>query len=148
MTLRDTHPHTMAGTKHLWFEPDAVPLTSKVRATLTPVAGGSFYALRYEWTKGDAPHEGAMLIHRTASVGAPAITWADSFHQSGALMSLNCETTTPLGVVGLGAYAAPPGPDWGWRISVEWPPEGGLDVHMTNIWPSGQEDRAVRITLR
>lgn len=138
----------MTGTKHLWFEPDAEPLTSTVRAALTPEAGGSFYSLHYEWTKGDAPHEGVMLIHRTASVGAPAITWADSFHQSGALMVLTCQAATTSGVVALGAYAAPPGPDWGWRIAVEWPLSGGLDVHMTNIWPSGQEDRAVRITLR
>jgi hypothetical protein len=44
-----------------------------------------------------------------------------------------------------GSYAAPPGPDWGWRIDVI---AGGekLRIVMFNVWPQehgGKEDLAV-----
>ena len=41
-----------------------------------------------------------------------------------------------------GTYAAPPGPDWGWRIEIT-PDEGTLRVVMFNIWPEGKEALAV-----
>jgi len=138
----------MTGHKRLWFEADAEPLISDVEAVLTTEAGGAFATLRYAWSNEGSPHTGIMLIHRQARVGAPAISWADSFHQSGALMALTCEDVTSTSVTGLGAYAAPPGPDWGWRIEVAWPESDHLVVTMANIWPSGQVDRAVAIELR
>jgi hypothetical protein len=44
-----------------------------------------------------------------------------------------------------GTYAAPPGPDWGWRIDVT-PGGEGLRVIMHNVWPEeqgGKEELAV-----
>jgi hypothetical protein len=42
-----------------------------------------------------------------------------------------------------GSYAAPPGPDWGWRIDLR--PQGGDDLRMVmfNVTPEGQEELAV-----
>jgi hypothetical protein len=44
-----------------------------------------------------------------------------------------------------GTYAAPPGPDWGWRIDVT--PDGDkLRIEMHNVWPEeqgGKEELAV-----
>jgi hypothetical protein len=43
----------------------------------------------------------------------------------------------------LGSYAAPTGPDWGWRIVIT-PDEGqSLRIVMFNISPDGQEELAV-----
>ncbi len=144
---RKNEPHTLKGTKHLWFEADAEPLTSDVQAVLTSEAGGAFSLLRYRWEHDGKPCDGVMLIHRHATVGGPAISWADSFHQSGAMMVCTCKDVDPSSLTGLGAYAAPPGPDWGWRIIVEWLTDGNLMVHMKNVWPDGREDRAVEIVL-
>ena len=44
-----------------------------------------------------------------------------------------------------GTYAAPPGPDWGWRIDVT-PAGDTLRVVMYNVWPQeqgGKEELAV-----
>jgi hypothetical protein len=46
----------------------------------------------------------------------------------------------------LGSYAAPPGPDWGWRIEIE-PAAGSWTLRMFNITPDGQEVLAVEATL-
>ncbi len=47
-----------------------------------------------------------------------------------------------------GSYAAPPGPDWGWRITIKPPinaPGSGESFRMTmhNITPDGEEMLAV-----
>jgi hypothetical protein len=48
-----------------------------------------------------------------------------------------------------GTYAAPPGPDWGWRIQIEAELQAGLLVLlMYNVHPDGKEDLAVQATHR
>ena len=44
-----------------------------------------------------------------------------------------------------GFYAAPPGPDWGWRIVIRSVSPNELTIVMHNISPEGQEDLAVQI---
>ena len=41
-----------------------------------------------------------------------------------------------------GSYAAPPGPDWGWRIALD-VTQTSLTLSMTNIFPDGREQAAV-----
>ena len=43
-----------------------------------------------------------------------------------------------------GTYAAPPGPDWGWRITIRSGSASELQIIMHNISPEGQEDLAVQ----
>ena len=47
----------------------------------------------------------------------------------------------------LGSYAAPPGPDWGWRIVLE-PLSETLQIRMDNITPDGEDLPAVEATYR
>jgi hypothetical protein len=47
-------------------------------------------------------------------------------------------------VVLLGSYPAPPGPDWGWRITLSAPESGPLSLVMHNLPHAGEEDLAVR----
>jgi hypothetical protein len=40
-----------------------------------------------------------------------------------------------------GTYAAPPGPDWGWRIEITaGPGVDALRITMHNIWPDGERE--------
>jgi hypothetical protein len=55
-----------------------------------------------------------------------------------------CDATGGGGVVSLrGSYAAPPGPDWSWRIEIEAEGVSFLLVRMFNITPLGEEALAV-----
>jgi hypothetical protein len=46
-----------------------------------------------------------------------------------------------------GSYAAPPGPDWGWRITMAAVPKSRIEVVMFNVDPAGSaEQLAVRAT--
>lgn len=42
-----------------------------------------------------------------------------------------------------GSYPAPPGPDWGWRITLEQPSADALLMRMYNITPDGTAALAV-----
>lgn len=48
----------------------------------------------------------------------------------------------------LGAYAAPPGPDSGWRIRIISPTSDRLEIRMFNISPDGDEALAVHATYQ
>jgi len=42
-----------------------------------------------------------------------------------------------------GSYAAPPGPDWGWRTVIEIPDDDSFRMVMYNVSPEGKEELAV-----
>jgi hypothetical protein len=44
-----------------------------------------------------------------------------------------------------GSYAAPPGPDWGWRITIRSVSPNELTIVMRNTSPEAQEDLPVQI---
>ena len=53
---------------------------------------------------------------------------------------MNCTGSATDGTIALrGSYAAPPGPDWGWRIEIATEP---LRIKHTNIFPGGEEGPA------
>ena len=43
----------------------------------------------------------------------------------------------------VGSYAAPPGPDWGWRVTIEPAQDDRFALVMHNITPDGKEHLAV-----
>jgi hypothetical protein len=47
-----------------------------------------------------------------------------------------------------GSYAAPPGPDWGWRITLAATATSEIEISMFNIDPNGKEELAVRATYK
>lgn len=111
-------------------------------ATVTPVLGGKFVRLDYTWSYQGKPQEGSYLIGFAAKTGQISAYWIDSWHMGsvGMLCSGQRQDGSALSV--LGSYAAPPGPDWGWRTEIT--PEDGksLRLVMYNIWPEGREDLA------
>lgn len=132
------------GTKQLYFSPPPAPaISSPSKLSIAPVAGGSFLQFDYDWTYEGETQNGVLLFGYDEENAASA-AWIDSFHMSSKIMS--CTGTAADGSAALqGSYAAPPGPDWGWRIAIRTVSANELQMVMHNISPEGQEDLAVQI---
>ena len=131
------------GTKQLYLEPPPTPaISSPSKLSVTPVAGGSFLEFKYDWTyEGEA--QAGVLLFRYDEENAASVAWIDSFHMSAKILS--CVGTAADGSANLrGSYEAPPGPDWGWRITIRSVSADELQIVMHNISPEGQEDLAVQ----
>ena len=79
------------------------------------------------------------------AAGAVTARWTDTWHTGNQPMA--CSGPRPAGTTlsVRGTYAAPPGPDWGWRIDVAADGER-LRIVMYNVWPQeqgGKEELAV-----
>jgi hypothetical protein len=110
-------------------------------ATVVPTQDGA--RLAYTWSYRGEPQEGSILFGTDGA--AVTARWADTWHTGNRPMV--CSGPTPDGrtLSVRGTYAAPPGPDWGWRIDVL-PGGEALRVVMHNTWPEergGREDLAV-----
>ena len=119
------------------------PADSPATATLTALLGGRFMRLDYTWAYQGTPQEGSILIGYEAEADRVTAHWINTWHMGDKVMA--CQgPANPGGEISVrGSYAAPPGPDWGWRITIT-PHEGQrLGVVMHNIWPEGKEELAV-----
>jgi len=131
------------GTNRLWLSPEENPRRSDSTATVALAAGGQAVTISYTWSFDGQPQEGILILERDKDGSKMEAVWTDSWHMSDKLMV--CEgSLDEKGVASVtGSYAAPPGPDWGWRTSVG-PGEGGsFHIRMYNITPEGQEALAV-----
>ena len=122
---------------------------SSSNLTVVPVLGGRFVRVDYTWSYKDKPQEGSLLIGFDKGADTVTTHWIDSFHMSNKVMA--CTGPRPEGraISVRGSYAAPPGPDWGWRIDLTPEENGTLRMVMFNIWPEsqgGQEELAVDAT--
>ncbi len=112
-------------------------------AVVSALLGGRFIRLDYTWSYQGAGQEGSLLIGHQSDRGKATVHWIDSWHMSDAVLA--CEGTLDAdGSISVqGSYAAPPGPDWGWRIGIRTGDGPALRVVMHNITPDGQEALAV-----
>ena len=131
------------GTKQLYMGPPPTPaIESPSRLSVAAVAGGSFLQLDYTWNFEGDEQTGVMLFGYD-DPGAATAAWIDSFHMSSKIMF--CSGTAADGIATLrGSYEAPPGPDWGWRITIRSVSAHELQILMHNISPEGQDDLAVQ----
>jgi hypothetical protein len=133
-----------AGTYKLWFDPTEPPIVCDTTATVDKVAQGKFLTVRYQWQFDGKPHEGFMLVGVDPKENALNVQWVDSFHMSDAIMSNRGAVPAEDAEVSvLGAYAAPPGPDWHWRTLLEHSAHDELRMVMYNIQPGEAEQLAV-----
>jgi hypothetical protein len=110
--------------------------------SVTPMIGGRFVRIDYAWSYGGAPQEGALLIgyqHKAETVTAH---WMDSFHNGETVMVCTGTPSADGTITVRGSYAAPTGPDWGWRIDIT-PGGDALRIVHHNVWPEGKEELAV-----
>jgi Protein of unknown function (DUF1579) len=109
-------------------------------ATVTHILGNRFVRLDYTWAYRGAAQEGSMLIGFDSSEATAH--WIDTWHMSNKVLA--CKgPVVPSGELSVrGSYAAPPGPDWGWRTVIT-PGAQTLRIVMYNVTPDGQEALAV-----
>ena len=136
---------TWRGTNRLYVSPDAPADESTSEVRVTPMLGGRFVRMDQTWARQGRPEQGSMLVGYDPAAGVPSCHWVDSFHNGYKVMA--CTGTLKDGVLDVrGTYAAPPGPDWGWRLVVT-ARERQLQIMMYNVWPDGRtEELAVRAT--
>jgi hypothetical protein len=117
---------------------------SPSRLIVTSLVKGKFLSFAYTWSHEDVPHEGLVLLAFQEDAGVATAAWVDSWHQSARIMSCQGRLDPDGSVSVRGSYEAPPGPDWGWRITIAAGDGQGLRITMHNCSPDGTEDLAVQ----
>ena len=129
------------GCNRLWLDPDEPAQESEGTAVLQPVAQNKFITLHYTWADEGQPQAGVLLLGQDgAQVNA---SWVDSWHMQDKIMQLTGTTKPDGSAVVDGSYAAPPGPDWGWRITIQPLENDQFKLIMHNVTPDGAAMLAV-----
>jgi hypothetical protein len=130
------------GTNRMWPAPQTPAQQSDTTALVATAAQNRFLTIGYTWAEDGHPQDGFILLGADAGGDAVEASWVDSWHMGDKLMTCQGELRNDIASV-KGTYAAPPGPDWGWRIVVQ--PEGADAFMMTmyNVSPDGAEEKAV-----
>lgn len=137
------------GTKRVYLNGESGPVReSASRMTVARAARETFLLLAYSWKFDGEPHEGLLLLGYDEKQNAATAAWGDSWHMSRKIM--HCAGTIDGGNVFdvRGSYAAPPGPDWGWRIVLNVHTADSMELVMHNISPEGKEALAVKAAFR
>lgn len=130
------------GTNTLQDPTTGKPEETASTAVITPLLGGRFVRFDYTWLYQGTLQEGSILFGYDKQSGAIAAHWIDSWHMGNKVMVCEGQEQDNNALSVVGSYAAPPGPDWGWRINLTMG-DGTLGMSMNNIWPDGREELAV-----
>ena len=120
-------------------QPDDTPGTLEV----TPILGGRFVRLDYTWTWDDQPQSGAMIVGHEQEANVDTAYWVDTWHNSDKGMLCRGDADPGDSLTVKGAFAAPPGPDWGWDIVLTPVPGQSFDMVMHVYTPEGEQGPAV-----
>jgi hypothetical protein len=110
---------------------------------VAPILGDRFVRLDYTWKYQDKPQEGSLLVGYDPGTRTISGHWIDTWHMGHAAMILLGAEPEGATLRLSGSYAAPPGPDWGWRIEIT--AAAGVDalrITMVNIWPEAKKEEA------
>lgn len=137
-----------SGTNRLQDPNANAPEDSPSTLVLTPILKNRFLRLDYTWGYQGDPQEGSLWIGGDKKGHEVTAHWIDTWHMSHGVMACRGTVREDGSISVRGSYAAPPGPDWGWRIDVH-PGDGRtLRVVMFNVTPEGQEDLAVEASYQ
>jgi hypothetical protein len=131
------------GINRLWLSPQDPANESETTASIALVARDGFATVRYTWAYDGRPEDGLLLVRNDAEPSPDDMVWVDSWHTGGKLMHLRGEESTDGRISAFGTYAAPPGPDWGWRIVLAADTADEVRILMYNVSPDGDEALAV-----
>jgi hypothetical protein len=136
------------GTNKLWLDPAAPARESDSRLVISLTAQGKFAVFQYTWADEGAAQDGLLFLGSAGPSTQAQAVWVDSWHMQDTMMV--CEgSLEPDGSFSVrGAYAVPPGPDWGWRIALEPQAADTIRLSMYNITPDGEEALAVETIYR
>lgn len=139
------------GIKRLFREgPSGPEIACGMRLTIAAAAHGCFNEFAYTWSIEGAPREGVLLLGYDEQVALATAAWIDSWHQSARVMHLSGTRVNERTISVRGSYAAPPGPDRGWRIDAVVPKIENpdlLSIKMFNISPEDRVELAVAMEL-
>jgi hypothetical protein len=135
-----------SGTNRLRDPGNDIAHDSASRAVVTPLLAGSFVRIDYTWEYRGKPQEGSLLIGCEADTETITAAWIDSWHYGDRIMLCRGRAGAPEAIAVMGSYAAPPGPDWGWKIAID--TSAGLRIVMHNVTPDGVEELAVEADYR
>jgi hypothetical protein len=134
---------TWQGTNRLHSPETGQAEDSPSTLSVTPMLDGRFVRLEYTWNYQGAPQAGALIVGHDSEAKADTAYWVDTWHNGD--KSLVCRG--PAGEGGTltvkGAFAAPPGPDWGWDIVLTPKPGASLEIVMHVYTPEGEQAPAV-----
>lgn len=133
-----------SGENSLWLHPGDAARRSSASAQIFAEAERQSLSIRYQWADGDAPQSGILLLVSDAASDALLGSWTDSWHFGHQLMACQGAYGDLVASVS-GSYAAPPGPDWGWRITLEPSGANACIFRMYNRKPEGEEALAVEM---
>lgn len=131
------------GTNQLQDPNTDTPEVSPSNLTVTPVLEGSFVRIDYSWVYQGAPQEGSLLVGYQPKAAVFTAHWADTWHMSNKVMACQGTAEAASIIAVRGSYAAPPEPDWGWRIVIDLEDSRAIHVVMHNLSPAGQAYLAV-----
>ncbi len=131
------------GANRLWLDPEGPARDSTTTLRVAPAGRGHFLTFTYAWAEGGKPQDGLLVIGLTPDDNVVHGTWLDSFHMGDQFMALTGSVEAGGRVALAGSYAAPPGPDWGWQITLAPVADGGLQILMHNVQPGEAPQLAV-----
>ncbi len=134
------------GTNRLWLDPAKPAQESEGTAVFQLVAQKKFATLRYTWAYDKQPQEGFLLFGEDDQEITAA--WVDSWHMQDKMMHCTGKIAANGAISVVGYYAAPPDPDWGWRITIEPQSANQFTFRMHNITPQGEEMLAVEVQFK
>lgn len=134
------------GKNRLWLMPEEPAQESTTTLDVSLAALGQFVTLQYTWAYEGAPQEGVLIMGQTAVNHAVRAVWIDSWHMQDQFMVCQGSVGKTGDVSVKGAYAAPPGPDWGWQIEIFRKDDNLFELIMHNITPDGEAALAVAAT--
>lgn len=133
------------GSKRVYLNGETGPVhESRSRLTIATAARDCYLMLAYTWKFEAAPHEGVMLLGYDEDGNAATAAWGDSWHMSKKIMHCAGQINAAGIFEVRGSYEAPPGPDWGWGITLAVTRPDGLELEMFNYSPEGEQSIAVR----
>ena len=131
------------GLNRLWLSPGEPVRISDTTAAVALIAQGRFLTLRYTWADEGQPQDGLLLIGQEGQENIFEAVWIDSWHMRDTIMHCQGSLDVQGSISMQGSYAAPPGPDWSWRITIGPEDEDRMHLRMINIHPDGKEELAV-----
>jgi Protein of unknown function (DUF1579) len=135
------------GTNRLYDPHTNAPDETSSKLNLASILNGRFVRADYTWSYQGKPQEGSMLIGFDADENVVTMHWIDTWHMSNKVMALKGTSAADGTVQVIGSYAAPPDPDWAWRIMIK-PDAKSLKITMYNISPQGEEYPAVEASYK
>lgn len=131
-----------SGPSQLWIHPDDPMHESHSTAQIGQLARGQFVTIDYTWAFEGEPQEGLIVFGLGPDAHSASAVWFDSWHMANQVMVMRPEYLADK-VALHGSYAAPSGPDWGWRIELESSDQTSWTLRMFNILPDGRAFPAV-----